>query len=188
MIRTRVGYAGGTKKNPTYHNLGNHTETIQLDFDPSVISYETLLEVFWDSHNPVSPSWSRQYMSIIFFHSDEQKNLALASRALAAARKKTKIYTEIVPYKVFYTAEAYHQKYRFRSERNLTAEFRRTLYPDDEDFMNSTAAARINGYLDGYGTLEDLREELPDFGLSPAASTRLIEIVKRRKGRVACNP
>ena len=153
-----------------------------------MISYRKLLEVFWDSHNPVSPSWSRQYTSIIFFHNDEQKSLAMASRDLETTRKKRKIFTEILPYREFFTAEDYHQKYRLRSERDLMTEFRRTLYPAEEDFMNSTAAARINGYLDGYGTIEDLRKGLPDFGLSPTASDKLVEIVKRRKGRVACTP
>ena len=60
------------------------------------------------------------------------------------------------------------------------------MYPAEEDFVNSTAAARVNGYLDGYGTLEDLLEELPGFDLSPAAGKKLIEIVKDRKGIVAC--
>lgn len=147
-----------------------------------------MLEVFWDSHNPVSPSWSRQYTSIIFYHNDDQKSMAMASMDLEAARKKTKTFTEILPYRAFFPAEDYHQKYRLRSERDLMAEFQRAIYPDQVEFMNSTAAARINGYLDGYGTLEELREELPGFGLSPAANKKLIEIVKRRKGRIACTP
>ena len=127
-------------------------------------------------------------MSIIFFHNDEQKSLAMASKDRETASKKTKIFTEILPYREFFTAEDYHQKHRLRSDPDLMTEFRRTLYPVEENFMNATAAARINGYLDGYGTLEDLREELPRFGLSPAANKRLIEIVKRRKGRIACTP
>lgn len=176
------------KENPTYHNLGDHTETIQIDYDPAVISYQKLLEIFWDSHNPVSPPWSKQYMSIIFFHNDDQKSLALASMDHESARKKRKIYTKILPYREFFPAEDYHQKYRLRSERDLMTEIKRTMYTQAEDFMNSTAVARINGYLDGYGTLEDLQKDLPGFGLSPGAAKRLIEIVKGRKGRVACKP
>lgn len=149
-----------------------------------MISYEKLLDVFWDNHYPGAPTWSRQYMSIIFFHNDEQKRLAIESRDHEAARIKGKIFTEIVPATEFYLAEAYHQKYRLRSERELMKELR-AIYPREEDFVNSTAAARINGYLNGYGTLSDLQEELPGFGLSPAASRRLTEIVKRRKGKAA---
>jgi len=54
VIRTRVGYAGGSTNNPTYYNLGDHSETVQIDYDPTRISYEELLEVFWDSHNPTT--------------------------------------------------------------------------------------------------------------------------------------
>lgn len=72
MIRTRVGYAGGSKENPTYYSLGDHSETIQIDYDPTQISYGQLLEVFWNSHNPTYEPWSRQYMSIIFYHSEDR--------------------------------------------------------------------------------------------------------------------
>ena len=185
MIRTRVGYAGGTKKNPTYHNLGKHAETIQIDYDPAVISYEKLLTVFWNAHNPYAPSWSRQYMSILFFHSDEQKRFAISSKNREEARTKGRIFTKIISLAEFYLAEDYHQKHRLRSERDLMNEFK-GMYPAEEDFVNSTAAARVNGYLDGYGTLEDLLEELPGLGLSPEAGIKLIEIVKGRKGIVAC--
>lgn len=185
MVRTRVGYAGGTKTNPTYRDLGDHSETIQIDYDPAVISYEKLLDVFWDSHDPTSPSWSKQYMSIIFYHSDEQKKLASGSKDHEAARIKSKIFTSLLPAGGFYLAEDYHQKYRLRSERELVKELS-TIYPAVEDFVNSTAAARINGYLDGYGTLADLQEELSGFGLSPQAGKQLVSIVSGRKGKTGC--
>jgi peptide-methionine (S)-S-oxide reductase len=157
-----------------------------VDYDPTVISFDKLLDVFWDSHNPYAPSFSRQYMSIIFFHNDEQKRLAIASMQHEATRTKRRIFTEILPFSNFYLAEDYHQKYRLRSERDLMTEFS-AMYSSTEDFVNSTAAARVNGYLDGYGTLEDLMDELPGFGLSQTANKKLIEIVKSRKGKVACN-
>jgi peptide-methionine (S)-S-oxide reductase len=156
-----------------------------VDYDPAVIPYEKLLDVFWGSHNPFAAPWSKQYMSIVFYHNDEQKSLAEASRDLLAERRRERIFTEFLPFTVFYAAEDYHQKYRLRSERDLMRAFR-AMYPGSEDLMNSTAAARVNGYLDGYGFLEDLLEELPGFGLSPAAGKRLMEIVKGRKGRIAC--
>jgi len=185
VIRTRVGYAGGTKSNPKYRDLGDHSETIQIDYDPAVISYEKLLDVFWDSHDSSSPSWSKQYMSVIFYHSDEQKKLAGESKDHEAAKIKSKIFTLILPAVVFYLAEDYHQKYRLRSEQKLFKEFS-AIYPATEDFINSTAAARINGYLDGYGTLTDLQEELPRLGLSPQAGKHLMSIVSRRKGKIGC--
>jgi len=185
VVRTRVGYAGGTKINPTYRDLGDRSETIRIDYDPSVISYEKLLDVFWDSHDSSSPSWSKQYMSVIFYHSDEQKKLAVRSKDQEEARIKSKIFTLILPAGTFYAAEDYHQKYRLRSERELVKELN-SIYPAVEDFVNSTASARINGYLDGYGTLADLQEELPGFGLSTKAGKQLISIVSSRKGRTGC--
>jgi len=118
-------------------------------------------------------------MSIIFFHNDEQKRLATVSKDFQATRRKGRIFTEISPLTEFYLAEDYHQKYRLRSERDLMREFS-AMYPEEEDFVNSTAAARINGYLDGHGTLEGLLKELPSFGLSQAAGKKLIEAVKRQ--------
>lgn len=180
MVRTRVGYSGGEKKNPTYHDLGDHSESIQIDYDPTQISYEKLLEIFWASHSPTQRSWSRQYKAAVFYHNEEQKRLAVETRDREAARRKTAIATEILPANTFYRAEAYHQKYRLRQDRVLMNEFSAT-YPSDTDFVDSTAAARVNGYLDGYGTPESLKEELDSLGLSPAASKRLEEMVKNRK-------
>jgi len=156
-----------------------------MDYDPAVISYEKLLDVFWDSHDTSMPSWSRQYMSIIFYHNDEQKRLAEESMKREAGRHRGKILTELVPVKEFYLAEDYHQKHRLRSDSELFRELH-IMYPANRDLVNSTAAARINGYLDGYGTLADLEKELPGFGLSPAVGKELTDIVKRREGRSGC--
>ena len=123
------------------------------------------------------PSWSRQYMSAVYFHSEEQKKLAVETSNREAAKRKIKIYTEIVPASEFYLAEAYHQKYRLRQRPVLIKEFN-ALYPATEDFVNSTAAARLNGYFGGYGTLIDLKAELNNLGLPPVTSKKLLEIVE----------
>jgi peptide-methionine (S)-S-oxide reductase len=175
-LRTRVGYAGGSTPNPTYYNLADHSETIQIDYDPTQISYEDLLDVFWSSHMPTSRPFSQQYASIIFYHNMEQKRLAEASRDREAARRGASIYTEVVPFTEFYLAEAYHQKYRLQQAPDLLAEFR-VIYPDDLDFVNSTAVARVNGYLGGYGTLEGLQAAIEDLDLSPAAEEELLDLV-----------
>ena len=72
MIRTRVGYAGGTQVNPTYYDLDGHSEAVQIDYDPDRISYEKLLEVFWDNHDATYPAFSIQYKSVAFFNNEEQ--------------------------------------------------------------------------------------------------------------------
>ncbi len=118
-------------------------------------------------------------MSIIFFHNEEQRRLATETRDREAVRRKGKIFTEIVPAAEFYPAEAYHQKYHLRQEHDLMKEFN-AMYPNDNEFINSTAAARVNGYLDGYGTLEVIQAELDSYGLSPAGSKRLLNIVKHQ--------
>jgi peptide-methionine (S)-S-oxide reductase len=124
-------------------------------------------------------------MSIIFFHNEGQRRLATETRDREAIRRKGKIFTEIVPATKFYPAETYHQKYSLRREPDFMKEFK-AMYPDENDFMNSTAAARLNGYLDGYGSLEVLQVELDSYGLSPAASKRLLDIAKRRNLTPGC--
>ena len=181
VIRTRVGYAGGSKINPSYYSLGDHTETIQIDYDPNQITYHELLDVFWKSHNPTSRALARQYMSIIFYHDEEQKRLALETMNREAANRNGRVYTEIVPYTEFYLAEDYHQKYRLQHEADLMREFR-VMYSETADFVNSTAAARVNGYLAGHGTPKALEEEIPSLGLSEAGVRKLREIVATREG------
>jgi methionine-S-sulfoxide reductase len=174
-----VGYAGGTKESPTYHSLGDHTETIQIDYDPSQISYNDLLNIFWRNHNPSSRAWSRQYMAAVFYHNDEQKKLAEESRRREASKRDKRIQTQILPFTAFYRAEDYHQKYRLRRERNLLQEFER-IYPADGDLVDSTAAARVNGYLGGHGTAGDLKTDLNRLGLSAEGGRYLLRIVESK--------
>ncbi len=159
MLRTRVGYAGGTKEDPTYHHLGDHTETVEMDYDAAVISYEELLNVFWRSHDPYSRPWSKQYMSAIFYHNEEQKKLAMATRDREAAKNGRKIYTDIAPAGRFYRAEDYHQKYYLRGRPELVKPLRST-YRSEDELVNSTLAARLNGYLAGYGTVAEVEKEI----------------------------
>ena len=176
-----MGYAGGAKENPSYHDLGDHAETIQIDYDPTRVSYGDLLHIFWQSHTPTRGSWSRQYASIIFYHNEEQKRLAIETRDHEETRSGAKIHTEILPYSRFYLAEAYHQKYRLQQEREVMKEFI-VIYPDALDFVNSTAAARVNGYLNGYGTRESLAGELGALGLSSEAGRTLVKLVSGSRG------
>jgi peptide-methionine (S)-S-oxide reductase len=179
VVRTRVGYSGGTKKDPTYHSLGDHSEAIQIDFDPTQITYEKLLEIFWAAHDPTARSWSRQYKAAVFFHNDAQKRLAIETRDREAARRKTKVFTEILPFNGFYLAEGYHQKYYLRQNPGLMREFT-PMYPQEGDFINSTAAARANGYLAGYGAYENLLTEISSFGLPPEETEKLLDRVCKR--------
>lgn len=174
MIRTRVGYSGGKKANPTYRSLGNHTEMIQIDYDPTQITYEDLLKVFWTGHSPTARSWSRQYRAVAFYHNDEQKAALEKTRGEVQTHLGSKVHTAIEPAQTFYLAENYHQKYRLRGDRELMREFAAML-PDNLDFINSTAAARVNGIVAGFGTKQLLEKEIESYGLSEAGKQRLLK-------------
>lgn len=174
-----MGYAGGSKRDPTYRDLGNHSETIQVDYDPEEISYEALLDVFWNNHNPAGRSSLQQYASIIFYHDEEQRELALDTKQHQEAERGQTIYTEIVPYTEFWLAEDYHQKYRLRGVKSLMDEFR-AMYPDFDDLVDSTAAARVNGIVGGHGTLEQLEDELDALGLSAEGQEKLRDIAEQQ--------
>jgi peptide-methionine (S)-S-oxide reductase len=177
VVRTRVGYAGGSKVNPTYYSLGDHSETIQIDYDPTQIGYEQLLDLFWSGHRCDHPAYSIQYASRIFYHNEAQRRLAEESKAREEARLGKQLYTSIEPAGTFYQAEDYHQKYRLQGSRQLMAELRQ-IYPDLDDFVNSTLAARLNGYLGGAGTREQLEAEIDEYGLSEGAQELLKRIVR----------
>jgi peptide-methionine (S)-S-oxide reductase len=138
------------------------------------------LDIFWASHDATQSPWSTQYRSIIFYHTDEQRRLAEQSKKAEETRTGKKVYTEIRPAETFYTAETYHQKYMLQGYAELIKEFRE-MYPADEDFINSTAAARVNGYVTGYGNLEILQKEIDMYGLSPEGEEKLLDIVSAKR-------
>ena len=154
-MRTRVGYTGGTTPDPTYRRLGDHTEAFQVDYDPARISYEDLLAIFWSSHDPRSAPFSTQYKPAVFVHDEEQAEAARASRDRLGETLGAAVRTEILPAKAFYLAEDYHQKYRLQSDRVICGELRH-CYPETRPFVDSTAAARVNGFVAGHGTTKDL--------------------------------
>ena len=119
---TAVGYMGGKTDNPTYKDVctdtTGHAEVVHVECDPAEVSYEQLLDVFWNSHNPTTmnrqgPDVGSQYRSAIFFHTGEQQQLAEQSKQKlgASGRFPRPIVTEITPAGTFYRAEEYHQQY-----------------------------------------------------------------------------
>lgn len=163
---------------PTYHDLGDHAETVEMDFDPSVVSYEELLDVFWSGHSPTRPVYSRQYMSAIFFRDAEQERAARESWERYAAPARATVQTLIAPAGPFYLAEDYHQKYRLRALREVEREFQ-AYYPDLRGFVDSTAVTRANAYASGCRGIERLELDLPRMGLSERAQQELRDAVSR---------
>lgn len=123
VTATAVGYEGGALANPTYKDVctdkTGHAEVVDLDFDPEKVSYEQLLDAFFELHDPTTlnrqgPDWGKQYRSVIFFHSPEQEAQARAKieQLMAAGRFSPKrIVTQVVPAETFWRAEDYHQRY-----------------------------------------------------------------------------
>lgn len=119
---TRVGYAGGKLENPTYKDVctdrTGHAEAVEVEYDPAQVSYEQLLNIFWDNHDPTQlnrqgPDFGTQYRSAIFYHSPAQQAAAQASKKALekSGRFSRPIVTEIAPAPTFYQAEDYHQQY-----------------------------------------------------------------------------
>lgn len=114
-------------------------------------------------------------MSIIFYHNEQQKNLALQSLQRQEIKQNTKVMTQLLPFKEFYLAEDYHQKYYLRNETGLFKELN-SIYPTTSQLINSTAAARINGFAGGHGTLESLQKQIDYLGLSEDGKKTLLKI------------
>ncbi|XP_022081199.1 uncharacterized protein LOC110974130 [Acanthaster planci] len=160
VIRVKAGYTGGTKENPTYRSLGDHTETVEIEFDPERISYGRLLKTFWVNHDPTEIN-TVQYMSAIFYHDDNQKKLAEESKADQEKDLGKKTLTRISPASVFYDAEDYHQKYFLRQHTN----FVKSLGLTNRDFLISWRATKLLGYITGNGDVEHLEQEKEALGL-----------------------
>jgi peptide-methionine (S)-S-oxide reductase len=122
VISTRVGYIGGKTVKPTYKDVctdtTGHAEAVEVEYDPAKLSYDKLLEVFWENHDPTQlnrqgPDWGTQYRSAIFFHSPEQEAAAkkFKEQLEKSGRFRKPVVTQIVPEAPFYEAEDYHQQY-----------------------------------------------------------------------------
>jgi len=169
---------GGSEPSPSYSHIGSHTETTQIEFDPAVISYPQLLSVFFTIHNPHAVKSSTQYMSVIFPHDDEQEKLCREAKSELEAKTGRKVFTAIERHKPsdMTLAEGYHQKYDLRRcKRILAALNLRT----DAELIDSSPAARLNGYIGGHGRYEDLLKEIDTFGLSDEAKAELERMLGR---------
>ncbi|MFY9868559.1 MAG: peptide-methionine (S)-S-oxide reductase MsrA [Candidatus Nitrosopolaris sp.] len=148
------GYTGGTAKNPSYDQvctgITGHAESTQIQFDPKIISFEKILDIFWHTHNPTTlnrqgSDVGTQYRSAIFYHDEKQKEIAEKSRKEfeAEGAYKDPIVTEISPFKIFYVAEDYHKNYY---EEHL-----------DAPYCNFVIDPKIHKLLQQYGS--DVKEE-----------------------------
>ena len=164
--------------------MGDHTETFQVDFDPTVISYAQLLQLFWQSHNPQRDSWSRQYMAVILYHDEMQQEQAERSKAAVMAATNQPVKTKILPLTQFYLAEEYHQKF-YLQKTPLMQEMNKA-YRNQPNWIDSTAAARLNGYLSGYGMPETFVSDIKQLGLSAEGQRYLQKNVDQKGVPLTC--
>lgn len=180
VIRTRVGYAGGTSAEPTYRQMGDHTETLQIDFDPQIINFEQLLDVFWNNHNPtnINDYKGRQYRSLLLYWDKKQQDSIQQVLEKREMQGKGRPETEIAPYSEFHLAEDKHQKYMLKRYPNAVEKLS-TLYQAPADLTNSTLAARLNGLAKGYTNLEQIKNEIHKWPTSPNNREMLINLINQ---------
>jgi peptide-methionine (S)-S-oxide reductase len=157
VVRTRVGYAGGTKPDPSYHSLGDHTEVVQVDFDPDIVTYRDLVEDAFQQHDPQTQPRKTQYQNVVFASTATQRT-AVDTALAASGYTADGVETRLEQLSRFYPAEDYHQKYRLRSASSFLSAFEEAGYTDEE-IRESPIAAKLNGYVAGHDV--DIEADLP---------------------------
>lgn len=182
ITRTRVGFAGGTTDNPTSRQPGDHTETVEMDFDSGIVSLETILKVFWSRHNPVNINdyKGRQYRSLVLFRDPIQYNVIREVMNNIKEQGNGIPDTEVAPYTGFYPAEDRNQKYYLKRYQDALDKLR-TLFPTDEELTNATLAARLNGLAKGYTNIEKIINEIRTWQISNEEQEEIIHLIKRIK-------
>ncbi len=170
VVRTRVGYAGGTTPDPAYYSLGDHTEVVQVEYDSDALSYADLLDVCWSNHDWRSTAPKRQYRGVVLTHDDRQHDLAQHRRAAIEERTGQSVETAIERLDEFTLAEDYHQKYELRSTPIVGDELEELYGPA---FVDSTVVARLNGFVGGHGEPDQRSAWLARLELPPAAISEL---------------
>lgn len=181
VMRTRVGFAGGTLLLPSYRNMGDHTETIEIDFDTNRITYEEILKHFWRNHYPNRDEYKgRQYISLLLYHSERQHRMIQKVREEMEAELGESIETEVKSYDQFTLAEARHQKYYLQRYPRVLEQLA-DWFPDTNALIDSTVAARLNGFVKGFGNRDAVLEEIATWPISEIYQQELITRLKMLK-------
>lgn len=159
VVRTRVGYAGGTDPDPTYESIGDHSEVVQADYDPDATSFAALVDEAIGRHAPTRQPATRQYQHVLFHETEDEREAI--ERALGELEVPT-VETRVEPLGSFAVAEPYHQKFNLRGKRWATDAFDDAGY-DRVDVRESPAAAKLNAELAGH--------DVPEMGALGGRST-----------------
>lgn len=168
VIKTQVGYTGGTLANPSYSAIGDHVETVEVTYDSRVTNYEQLLRHFWSHHNASAKPIFRQYASGIF--ATKPEHLVVAKRLREELSTDTdQLLTAILPAETFYPAEESHQKYYLQQDKNL---FKSLPYGTS---LKSELATKLNAIAARTGDKSQWTRKLEDFGIGPIQAEALFE-------------
>ena len=159
VMATRVGFSGGTLPDPDYSAIGDHVETVEVLYDPAVISYQQLLQHFWRHHNSRAKPIFRQYASAVFCLRPEQIKLAKEQREAWQAKGKEKVLTAILPATEFYPASIAHQKYYLQQDPVLLQSL------PEKDRLDTVLAAKLNAVSGRAGERSDLEKTMSELGI-----------------------
>lgn len=181
VLRTRVGYAGGTSPKPTYRELGDHSEAVEIDFDPAIASLEALLTAFWTNHDPVNINGykGRQYQSMLLYR-DEAQHADIRRAKLLMEEEKGSLDTEVAPLRAFELAEPRHQKYYLKRFPDAYAKVA-ARYPSEDSLRDATLAARLNGLAKGFTNRERIVGEIAAWPIDEQERETLIVLARSIK-------
>lgn len=181
VVRTTVGFAGGTAADPEYASIGGHAEAVRIEYDPSRIHYGALLDRFWTAVDPALTPAKRRYQPLLAPQTNAQAEQARASRTAAVERHAGAQRVEIVEGSSFHPAASHHQKYKLRRYDDVMAAFRAML-PGDEAVARSPAATLANGYAGGHRDPSRLADDQEQLGLPDDAIETLRAAARRHRG------
>jgi len=179
VLRTRVGYSGGDLTQPSYDNLGNHVEIFEVDYDPDLISYADLVELYFVFYDASMRPISQRVKPVIYYRTDEEYTMATKIKQVIEAQSEDGIFAVIEPFEIFYLAEAKHQLSYLKQETSLYGEISQ-IFENDDQLILSILASKLNGFIPGYGNPEELAAIIEDSGLSQQSMHRIDEILASR--------
>lgn len=179
VLRTRVGYASGTTGTPSYDNLGDYVEVLEVDYNPEVISYGDLVELYFEYYDATARPISLRVKPIIYYRNESEMTIATKIKKQQEAASDKGLFVVIQALDTFYLAEPKHQLSYLKQEISLFEELR-MIYETDEALLLSTLTSKLNGLIIGYGDEETLEKVLSQSSLSEASQNRMRDIYNQR--------
>ncbi|SDX92744.1 peptide-methionine (S)-S-oxide reductase [Paenibacillus sp. CF384] len=182
ITRTRVGYTGGTTDNPATRHAGDHTEMVEIEFDPAVVKLETILDLYWNSHKPanINNYRDRLYNSLILYRDQAQLSVIQEVMQKRGEQGSGVPDTELTPFSVFYPAEDRNQKYYLKRYPDAVDKLR-TLFKTEDDLTNATLAARLNGIAKGFANMDTIIQDIRTWQISSEEQEEIIQLIKQIK-------